>query len=405
MMVFLCRRKRDVVQVVVVLLLLLFAYTSLTITQRIAFRGNVVRATCPASRSSQISLMNMNGNGSTYFSSGVFSSYLAAGEAVGIPMRWGKKLVVLTSGNQAISPFMLNLQRSIARLKMPFPLLQVPLDVELFESFAVKAKQESKKGESFHVLDIPSLRSRFGPSESTFRENNYNEMALTKWVLAEGFQLAGFDVLVTDPDVVMLRSPIGFFETLPLCDAYFHLGTKTEFDEGLFRQVGGYAKSDEGVTNFYNTGFMLLRGSREGKNLVRSFLQFARKYYKDEQGQLDDQSLFVHWIQDGYRYGAIDGQSDGEYATLMTYCNECLEYVKRTRTAEEGEGEKVEFSIYPLTPALFPNRPIYEEAEQHKKINVLPFMVHVNWIQGLEMKKRWMVENKRWAEGEGRNDF
>jgi hypothetical protein len=307
---------------------------------------------------------------------------------------------------------------------MPFPLLHVPLDDELFDGFSAKAQQSereerARKGEkgvyfaesSFHVLDLPKMRSRFGPAESAFRESKYNEMALAKWELAAGFQEAGYDVLVIDPDVVLLRSPIGFFETLPLCDAYFHLDTKTEFDEDAFRRAGGYAKSDEGVTNFFNTGFMLLRGSEGGRRMVKSFVEFAKGYYGENAGEraLDDQNVFVHWVEEMYRYDAGSGVADGEYAAGRLKCNECVEYMRRERAGlragrtregqREGQiaGPRAEFSIYPLTPAIFPNRPIYEETEQHKKVNMLPFMVHVNWIQGLEKKKKWIQERAMWG--------
>jgi Nucleotide-diphospho-sugar transferase len=373
----------------------------------------VERVVCPSPEPSPSAQVK---NNFPSFTSGVFSSYTEAGEAVGIPMRWGNKLVVLTSGNQAISPFMMNLQRSIARLNMPFPLLHVPLDNNLFNEFATRAREAFSSSTlsaptdsnlttysysastSFHVLDMPDIRARFSPLESTFRQGQYNQMALTKWELAEGFQLAGYDVLVIDPDIVLLRSPIGFFETLPLCDSYFHLDTNQEFDENSFRQYGGYAKSDESVTNFFNTGFMLLRSTGRAITLVKDSLKFARDYYNVNPDELhvDDQNVFDHWIQDYYGYNAL-GLSDGDYASSRTLSNQCFEYSKRpTKEMNPIPGAAVEFSIYPLTPAIFPNRPIYQEVAQHKRVNMLPFMMHANWLVGLANKRAWLESYGRW---------
>lgn len=204
-------------------------------------------------------------------------------------VRWGGRgVVAFVSGNAAMVPFMLNEMVHIARLPVPFKVLWVPLDME-----GLLRLVESGNGT---VYDGIARTGQFGAMRSDFREADYNRMAMVKWDVAIELLELGYDVLILDPDLAILRNPIPYFETLGVCDLSMQLDSLMDptYENVLAR--GGFAFRREGFDNYYNTGGVLIRagaGGASGRVLpwLRLFRSFAQAEYAHG-SDLDDQALF-----------------------------------------------------------------------------------------------------------------
>lgn len=218
-----------------------------------------------------------------------FSDLETAAIDVAEPVRWGGKgVVAFVSGNHAMAPFMLNEMMHVARQAVPFRVLWVPLDM--------KALHELLECGNGTIYDGIATTGEFSPDRSDFREPEYNRMAMVKWDVSIQLLGLGYDVLLLDPDLVILRNPIPYFETLGVCDLNMQLDSLIDPTADNVLANGGFSFQREGFANYYNTGGVLMRAGAGGATRrvlrwLRGFRDFAESEYAHG-SQLDDQALF-----------------------------------------------------------------------------------------------------------------
>lgn len=180
-----------------------------------------------------------------------YADLAAAAGSVAEPMRWGTNVVSFVSGNNAMVKFMLNEMLHIAKHQVPFSILWVPLDNE-----ALARLERQGNGT---VWDKIATEGKYGAGRSNFREKAYNEMALVKWDISIALLELGYDVLLLDPDLVLLRNPLPYFETLGRCDISIQMDSLIDPSHDIVLSQGGYSFREEGFDNFFNTGGILMR--------------------------------------------------------------------------------------------------------------------------------------------------
>lgn len=199
-------------------------------------------------------------------------------------MRWGGKgVVTFVSGNRAMGKFQLNEMLHIARHQVPFSVMWVPLDPEGLEKL-------EKQGNGT-VYDAIATDGRFTGERSNFRQVDYNRMALVKWELSIAIMELGYDVFLLDPDIVPLRNPLPYFETLGACDMYFQLDTSIMPTGDNVKSQGGYPLPVDGLEQFFNTGGILMRASERTLAFLRKYHAHATAEYAGGT-QYDDQGIF-----------------------------------------------------------------------------------------------------------------
>ena len=181
--------------------------------------------------------------------------------------------------------FMLNEQLHIARQPVPFKVLWVPYDKGALDRLAAEGTGTVYSG--------VAASGRFDGARSDFRQAKYNELSLVKWELSLELIKLGYDVLLLDPDLVILRNPLPYLETVGDCDLSFQMDSHFDPHGDSVRHAGGYALFDTDVTipNFYNTGGFMLRS----RPRTRVFLEAVIANGKAEHAKgspLDDQGLF-----------------------------------------------------------------------------------------------------------------
>ena len=320
----------------------------------------------------------------------VSKSYEEAIDLASMCTSSNRKLIAFTSGNLAIHRFMINLQLLIQKLHNPFPLIHVPLDEKCLSTLT------SLSNISLNILDIGKMKNTFPSDGAEFRQKAYNQMALVKWKLALEFLKLGVDVLVLDPDIVLLRNPIPYFDTIPPCDMSFQIDSFTNYSSNFIKAHGGYSFEDLGnyhIDNFYNTGFILHRSNLRTISHITEYLKHAESEY-EHGANVDDQNIWNHWMQDNMHYANVGINSPlterGQYAYAKIVNGECFEYVRNSNSSN------IAISINALTPALFPSRPQLFEVKQLDELLMRPFMWHANWLFGLESKERLIRENNQW---------
>ena len=239
-----------------------------------------------------------------------------AAAAVVEKTRWGSSLVTFVSGNNAMVKFMLNEMLHIALHPVPFNVLWVPLDPAALARLA--------KDGNGTVYDAIASDGRFDGGRSNFREKDYNRMALVKWEITIQLLEMGYDVLLLDPDLALLRNPLPYFETIADCDMTLQMDSPMEPTGPNVIKDGGYAFREEHFDNFYNTGGILLKNSPRTLPWVRLYKSWAEGEYK-RGSPYDDQALFNRFILNAYRLQLeLSGHtSTGQYAYDTVMGNGC----------------------------------------------------------------------------------
>lgn len=291
------------------------------------------------------------------------------------PMRWGGKGVVpFVSGNDAMVEFMLNEMLHVARHAVPFNILWVPLD-------AAALSRLEKDGHGT-VWDGIAKEGKFSGKRSDFRKGDYNKLALIKWDIAISLLDLGYDVLLLDPDLVLHRNPLPYFETLGTCDISIQLdSTMDPTRENIMRN---------GLSNF-NTGGILMRSFPRLISWVKDFHNFAEAQYKDG-AQIDDQALFNRFVgrQHALLLDTSSHESPGNYTIKQVMQNDCLRFYKNAGNGSEA------VSIYPLSPYMFLPRPGLQTLRLPQRITHRAFWWHANYAASIGGKLRAIKAEGDW---------
>lgn len=142
----------------------------------------------------------------------------------------------------------------------------------------------------------------------------------------------GFDVLLLDPDLALLRNPLPYFETLPACDMFVSIDSNSEPTMSHVVQNGGFAVPGgvEGVNfnNFFNTGVIMFRTSPRVRAWVRAYVAHAAGEYT-RGSNIEDQGLFNRYLHSAHvlRFGEVGYTSPGQYVFDAVMSNRCIRCV------------------------------------------------------------------------------
>ena len=315
-----------------------------------------------------------------------YSSLDAAAAKVAEPMRWGRSLVPFVSGNNAMVKFMLNEMLHISRHPVPFSILWIPLDGDALTNLASNGNGT--------VYDGIAQEGHFSGTRSDFSRGAYNSMALMKWNISLSLLDLGYDVLLLDPDLVILRNPLPYFETIAACDISIQLDSTMDPTGDNIVSTGGYSLRLEGLDNQYNTGGILMRGGKNGRAAawVQSFYSWALSQYEAGSTR-DDQGLFNRFVADQHLQRIGNDPSSGQYALNRILNNECYEYTSTSNLQETA------VTIWPLNPFMFAPRPHITERHLPKRIAHRPFWWHANWcvtdtekVEFIKGEGDWLVQ-------------
>lgn len=92
--------------------------------------------------------------------------------------------------------------------------------------------------------------------------------------------------------------------------------------------------------------------------------------------------------------GVSPGGRIGDHVVDTIISGRCIEYWSSSAAWPLGDG--LQLSMVPFNPALFPNFPTYSSHRAHERIIERPFVVHYNWIVGVEAKVAAMKEKGQW---------
>ena len=123
--------------------------------------------------------------------------------------------VVLVVGNRAMNDMLENWVISATAVQPPLKFIVLPLDEEGHDDLL-------RRGVPNVVRDARAW-SMFSANGSSFGGAGYYAMSKYKWHATLALLREGIDVLMTDPDIVLLRNPLPYivsFDCLPLRDAF-----------------------------------------------------------------------------------------------------------------------------------------------------------------------------------------
>ena len=153
-----------------------------------------------------------------------------------------------------------------------------------------------------------------------------------RWQVALELLDMGFDVLLLDPDLALLRNPLPYFETLPACDMLVSIDAAADPTGAHSVQTGGCTIPGgvEGTNfyNFFNTGVIMFRASLRVRAWVRAFVAHVTAEY--ERGStFEDQFLFNRFLQSAhtFRFNETGHASPGQYVFDAVMSNRCLRCV------------------------------------------------------------------------------
>ena len=266
---------------------------------------------------------------------------------------------------------MLNEMVHMALHAVPFRLLWVPLDRDALERLSALGNGSAYTGEA--------TSGRFSGSRSDFRQGGYSAMSQYKWEFTLKLLEIGYDVLVLDPDLVLKRNPLPYFETLGDCDIFSSLDAVDMEPSGEnVRQAGGYVCHDKKMAlNYYNTGGTLLRARPRAVAWLRGYVEWAAAQIRGGNGD-DDQALFNKYIND--LHALRTEQPTGHYTAAAVMNNGCLEY-KRT-DGDVSWLEETVASFYPLNPWMFLPSKHVTGLRLPDRILHRPYWWHANWVHG-----------------------
>lgn len=176
----------------------------------------------------------------------------------------------------------------------------------------------------------------------------------------------GFHVLLLDIDIVVLRNPCTYFQSLPWCVFSFYDQT-LHVIEGQNKWVKRSQPLGEIIIN---TGVMLFKRTKTTTSLVSDFIKapIVKGW--------DDQLLFNTFMNERV-YSRQPGSR--KFGNMTTAC-----------------GRWLDMSVRMLSPVFFGTWLDNHQSNISDFTLETPYMLHFNWLNGFDAKKRKMVENGHW---------
>ena len=205
--------------------------------------------------------------------------------------------VVLVMGNRAMNDMLENWVISATAVLPPLKFVVLPLDEEGYNDLLRRKVP--------NVVRDERAWSMFSANGSSFGGAGYYAMSKYKWQATRALLHEGFDVLMSDPDIVLLRNPLPYFvrllvcafvalsqptlrlqTTMAPCDMYIQLDVGDDVTGAWARANGGFGS---GHAMYQNTGFVFFRSTPDTIRVLNVYSDFV-----DEAGPKspDDQTLW-----------------------------------------------------------------------------------------------------------------
>jgi Nucleotide-diphospho-sugar transferase len=275
--------------------------------------------------------------------------------------------VMFTAGNKAMNEMIRNWMISASRTsKLAY--FAAPIDKEGFEDLV--------KHNVTPIFVDEAAHGKFKAGGSEYGKSDYGDMSAFKWQLAKRIVDAGVGALMSDPDIVVLRNPLPYISTLPSCDIYIQLDVDYEGTFDSVKSRGGFELVNQ--RNFFCGGFAYFAPTLRTKSHLEYFLD-KLSTTRAADATLEEQTVWNRMMTQEFSY---EGMAENIAAGNCT-------------VFKSNSGER-SVSIWPLSQALFPNTVIYKKLRLHERNLEPPFIVHYNWIYGINPKVMEMRGTGHW---------
>lgn len=212
--------------------------------------------------------------------------------------------VIIVVGNRAMNDMMENWVISADAVRPRLRYLLLPLDEVGYNDL--------RRRKLDNVVRDTAAWAQFFADGSSFGGRGYRAMSMYKWRATHALLKAGVDVLMSDPDIVILRNPLPYIvsdlcmrptlymralayrcntlssqATMPRCDLYTQLDSGADMTGQWVRKNGGYGDGHM----YTNTGFVYFRSTPAIIRALDMFLDYVEEM--SAAGRVvDDQA---HW--------------------------------------------------------------------------------------------------------------
>lgn len=193
-----------------------------------------------------------------------------------------------------------------------------------------------------------------------FRTPKYNRIVRAKWILVHAMLELGVEPILVDADIVLVRNPWNYMQDLPRCDLTLGSDSMPPWIlENSERRFSYYEStwSWKKAPLMINTGFIWFRNTLATRDLVREFLE--RPPQKDDQHSLN---LLMSRREGHTRINP----------SPLERRTQCSHYAG--------------VSLNILPHVLFGSQEYFTQFELDAIAFVTPYMIHANYLTGLETK-------------------
>jgi hypothetical protein len=220
-----------------------------------------------------------------------------------------------------------------------------------------------------------------------FRKGDFSKISVGKFRAVYSAMKLGYNVIFSDPDVVILKDPIPIFQGAPDMDYMHSLNVRC----AKTTQWGFYDSIHEG-----NTGFYFIRSKPSTIELYRQFFEGVPR-----PGQpfafLDDQTLFWKFI----RTERLRNHAKSHDTLRIDPINRCASLPSR-RLGGQPESKKMLVRTCPLDVCKFPAGAVADRTNFQLTIDKLKYrraplyMLHANYLSGNDVKQQRLFDEGFW---------
>lgn len=272
--------------------------------------------------------------------------------------------VVVVEVNSGFLDFARNMWLRAGRTKPPLGnLLWVALDAQAHDQLKALPAQNGT-GRPLVFFDPAD---KFEPGGTSFRTKAYNDIVKHKWTLLRRVLGLGFNALLLDVDVIVLRNPFGYLADLPACDLLATVDTLP--DQGItngsnpHRWAGGSQRYN---TAWINTGVILWRATPTARALIDDFIA-----YKPAEQGMDDQHEWNAFLN--VQPATPQARVNLPFLELASQC-----------------GVWGNLSVQILPPSLYGSQRHVFEFQLPQNSGETPYTIHFNWLSGAAEKRQKM---------------
>lgn len=220
-----------------------------------------------------------------------------------------------------------------------------------------------------------------------FRKGDFSKISVGKFRAVHAAMKLGYNVIFSDPDVVLLRDPIPIFQASPNIDYMHSLNARC----ALTSEWGFYDSIHEG-----NTGFYFIRSN---PSTIELYSQFFRVVPQPGQpfAFLDDQTLFWKFL----RSARLKNNGQKDTTLRIQPVNKCAIPSKR-RLSDKSVSNKMLVHSCPLGLCTFPAGALGDRINYQKTMEKLMtiraplYMLHANYLSGNSVKQQRLRDEGFW---------